>query len=276
MSRHGWMQRADRAASVQVGFEWELLRSEAWDPEGQAFSGGQAQRFLERGVLYALMCSKYSPELVLLDGGLDVRRPLIVPCASTMSVRAQRAVIDFAERGGSVVLMPVLPETDWNGEPAALLRAALGNPEIEYAAHIGPAVRVEGVGRVFQIENPAVCTVLPEGVCAIASDDRSGRVMGFERPLGKGRAIWFGGAWTMKTFPQAAMMERFAERLGAEPCVVSSNRSLFTSLWEDGAGHRTLFIMNLYSGAQSTRIEVRGENLGEFRLAPMEVRAIDF
>ena len=275
MRSHGWMQRAHRAASVQVGFEWELLRSEAWDPDGQAFTGAQAQRFMERGVLYTLMCSKYAPELVSLEAAPDINRPLIIPCASTMSVRAQQTVIDFAERGGSVLLMPVLPETDWNGEPAALLKAALGDPEIEYGAQIGPAVRVEGVGRVFRIENPAVCTVLPKNACAIAADDRSGRIMGFERPLGKGKVFWFGGAWAMSTFPQAEMMERFAERMGAKPCVSSSNRHLFTSLWEGVEGQRTLFIMNLYSGAQSTQIEVRGEVLGEFRLAPMEVRTID-
>ena len=82
----------------------------------------------------------------------------------------------------------------------------------------------------------------------------------------------------MSTFDQAVMLEHLLERLDVRPCVASSNRNLFTSLWTDESGRRELFIMNLYSGAQSTTVHVYagGERIFEdLKFDPMEVKAIE-
>ncbi|MBQ4086407.1 MAG: beta-galactosidase [Clostridia bacterium] len=277
MAANGWLQRAHRAASVQVGFSWNTLRSDEYDSHGMASGGAQTGRFLERGVLYTLMCSSYSPEMKLLTGELDTERPLIVPCPSMMSAEAQKAVIDFVCRGGKALLLPVLPDADEDLQPCTLLKDLLG-AQFRYKQHIGPALEIDGVGRVFGMRDCTVCETLPEGAKVFAKDARTGRIVGFEREIGAGKLMWFGGAWEMSTFDQARMMERFCEMLGGRKCVSSSNRNIFTSLWTNDEGRRMLFAMNLYSSPQTTHLHVYegGEaDAGQLDLKPMEVRVIE-
>lgn len=278
MESHAWMQRAHRVASVQVGFEWNTMRCEDYDLKTLPFEGARADRFMERGVLYTLMCSRYSPELVSLTGDLDLKRPLIVPSPSAMSEAAQLKLLDFIRRGGKALILPVLPEVNWDYQSANLLGQMMPGAVFNYDRKIGPAVRVDGVGRVFGINRVAVCEHLPEGAQTIAWDDRYGHVLGFETAYGAGKLIWFGGVWEMSTFDQAVMLEHLLERLDVRPCVASSNRNLFTSLWTDESGRRELFVMNLYSGAQSTTVHVYagGERVFEdLKFEPMEVKAIE-
>ncbi|MCQ2446712.1 MAG: hypothetical protein MJ141_07515, partial [Clostridia bacterium] len=76
----------------------------------------------------------------------------------------------------------------------------------------------------------------------------------------------------------AGMLGSFRSPLGAEKTVRRSNRHIFQALWEGKNGRRMLFLMNLYSGKQSTDVTVfhGGEkSLGRFDLLPMEVKVID-
>lgn len=280
LNENGWMQRGGRKASVQVGFEWDTLRCDEYDYSGLPYGGAKAGRFMESGILYTLMCSCYSPELVLLTSDLDLSRPLIIPASSVMSKAAQEAVAGFLNQGGQVLLVPVLPEMDENYQPLSLLSGLIGSPVFRYDQTVRTSVTVDGIGPVFGIRKATFCEALPEHARVIAADTATGSITGFELSIGKGRLIWFGGQWNMKTFDQARMMEHLMELLGGKPCVSSSNRNIFTSLWTDEDGHRILFVMNLYSSAQSTDItvfpdEVSGAApvlLNDVQLAPMEVR----
>ena len=277
MRSHGWMQRARRRASVQIGFEWNMLRSEDYDDPTLPFTGAQAAHFMERGLLYTLMCSRYSPELAALDGPLDLSRPLIVPCPSAMTAAAQRAVADFVRGGGRALILPVLPEADEEGRASSVLADALGNPCLRTGQKLGPAIEVKDVGRVFGMQRGTVCECLPEGAEVLATDARTGRVVGYRRRIGAGEAIFFGGAWELTTFPQAEMLEHFMALLGAKPCVEHTNRHLFTALWDGENGRHALFVMNLYSAPQRTEL-FWGEDcepLGEIELRPMEVRVLE-
>ncbi|MBO4886218.1 MAG: beta-galactosidase [Clostridia bacterium] len=276
MAENGWLQRARRVASVQVGFEWNALRSRDYDFD-LPYGGAAIARFLEKGALYTLMCSRFSPEMVSMDGALSVDRPLILPCPSAMSAGAQDAALDFVKRGGRLMLLPAFPETDPDFRPLSRWGDALGRAAFTHDQPVGPAIEVEDVGRVFGINRATVCNRLPDNARAIAFDARAKRVLGFELRVGKGTLIWFGGLWEMSGFPQAQMMERFLEKLGAKPCVSSSNRNVFTALWTDDNGRRMLFALNPYSGAQRTRLHVfeGGElELEEMTLRPMEVRSV--
>lgn len=278
MEGHGWMQRARRVASVQVGYEWNTQRCDEYDCTSLPYGGAKAGRFLERGILYTLMCSSYSPEMVLLTGELDTGRPLIIPSPSMMSEEAQNAVAEFARKGGHVLLLPVLPSHDDDLNGCTILRDLLGKAEFSYNQHIGPALEIEGVGRVFGMRDCTVCDTLPEGARVFAKDARTGRIVGFEQIVGAGTIAWFGGVWEMSTFDQARMIERFSEMLGGEKCVTSSNRNIFTSLWADEAGRRILFAMNLYSSPQSTDLCVHygaEQKFEQISLQPMEVRVIE-
>ena len=74
------------------------------------------------------------------------------------------------------------------------------------------------------------------------------------------------------------LLEQLLERGGAKPVIGSANRNVMTTLWE-GEGQRCLFVMNLYASPQKTDITLwpgsdRELALGEFRLAPMEVKTV--
>lgn len=276
LRENDWMSKSKRVASVQIGFEWNTQQCDAYDYTGLPYGGAEAGRFIERGVLYTLMCSHYSGELVLLTGELDVSRPLIVPCPSAMSVQAQMAVVDFVKKGGKILLLPVLPETDLEYESANHLQALFGDAVFTGKKRTSSATIIDGVGRVFGINCQSVCEKLPENARVVAKDDND-TILGFEMSCGQGKILWFGGTWQMSTFPQAKMMERFIELLDGKSCVESSNRNIFTTLWMDESGRRQLFVMNLYSSPQMTDIRVHvGENweLKQLELAPMEVRSI--
>lgn len=279
MSDHAWMQRAHRVASVQVGFEWNTLRCDKFDYTGLSVGGAQVGRFIEKGLLYTMMCSHYSPEMTLLTAELDINRPLIVPCPSAMSEEAQQAVVDFVERGGRALILPTLPETDLAYQPANHLGKLFEGAQFtRLQGRVGVPIIVEDVGQVFGVTCSTVCKRLPENAHVIATDVTGEKVIGFEIPYGKGKVIWFSGMWEMAYFPQAVMLESLIARLGGQRCIESSNRNLFTSLWMDEQGRRTAFVMNLYSGAQSTEICVHAggeKDLGRLDLAPMEVRTID-
>ncbi len=274
LKENAWLQRAHRVVSVQVGFEWDLLRHKHYD-YGQTYSGGEIAGFLEHGILYTLMCSRFSPQMRLLDDGLDPSLPLIVPCPSCMSLTAQNAVLDFLDRGGRVLLLPVFPETDSEWQSLDRLSSLIRGASFVHDRRTGPGIEVEGAGTVFGFRRMTVCERLPEGARPVAFDTRSRSVCGFEMPAGKGKLIWFGGVWEMSTFPQAVMLERFLEMLGARSCVSSSNRNVLTTLWEDDAGMRMLFALNPYSGQQSTEMTVfPSMESVDLCLRPMEVRPV--
>ena len=86
--------------------------------------------------------------------------------------------------------------------------------------------------------------------------------------------------WLMNTFDQPAMLEQILREMGAVPCVKSSNRNIFTALWEDDGNNRLTMVMNLYSSPQSTEITVYGKdgevlNTAELHLGAMEVRILE-
>lgn len=274
---HRFLQRARRAASVQVAFDWNAMRAGDFEPGAQTMTGEETGKFLERGVLYTLMCSRCSPELVPLDREPDRSRPLIVPCPSALSDKAQRILLDYLNAGGKVLILPCFPETDEEYRPDTRLRDAVGG---KYRVLEEPPMVVEVLGkdRVFRAGGRVACEELPGDAAVIASDPESGAVLGFEKTVGKGKLIWLGCDWKMTTFDQPVMLEHLLERLGAVPCVESSNRNLFTALWEDDAGRRTLFVLNLYSGAQKTSVRVwAGDTVWakDLALAPMEVKVLD-
>lgn len=281
MNQHKWMQRGKRVASVQVGFEWNTLRCDEYDYAGLPCGGALAGRFIENGILYTLMCSCYSPELVLLTGDLDLTRPLIIPSPSVMSEEAQKTVISFLQRGGHVMVLPVFPEMNEDYQQVNLFSELLGPMKFRYNQPVRTAVEVNGAGRVYGIRKATFCDILPAGAEILATDAASGAVTGFQCTVGTGKLLWFGGYWNMKTFDQARMMEHFVNLMGGKPVVSSSNRNIFTSLWIGEGGQRLLFVMNLYSSSQTTDIIISGSSdtapvtLKEITLSPMEVRTYE-
>ena len=279
MKAHGWLQRAHRFASVQLGFEWNVLAGETGHFEGKFTEGAEVMRMLEKGLIYTLMCSGYAPEMVLLTGGLDIHKPLIVPCEKHMSKEAQQAVRDFAKRGGKVLILPELPTMDLDGNAEGALADLFPGAVFTAPDGFSGPVLVENAGRVHGVNCRSICEKMPPNARAFAVSEAGDQVLGFEMPCGEGRVLWFGCRWEMNIFRHAVMMEKFLEMLGAEKCVTSSNRNVFTTLWMDDAGRRICFILNLHSSPQSSHIVIHagGErDLGQVHLNAMEVCPVEF
>lgn len=275
MTSHSWLQRGRRIASAQIGFEWNTLRCDSYNYSKVPFSGARAGRFTERGILYTMMCSRYSPEMVLLTSELDISRPLIVPCPGVMSKEAQENVISFMKRGGKALILPYFPEYDTDLNSCSLFSDILGDAVFDFGGFLQPIVKTEETGRVYGVQSICTCEKLPENARAIAEDAFTGKTVGFEMAVGVGKMIWFAGTWEMKTFDQARMLEHFMEMLGGKPCVESSNRNIFTTLWTDDDGRRIVFAMNLYSSRQKTDLHIHtGKecSICDIQLAPMEVK----
>lgn len=277
LQEHGWMQRAGRVASVQLGFTWEESRFQEYEPPVEGMSQQEAWEMLEKGVLYAMMAGCCAPELKALTGTLDSGKPLVVVCPSCMSLEAQRAVMAFVEAGGQALVMPVLPEWDEEGRPACLLKAFSGLANLREVERPGSHIRVEEVGSVYLIDRLYTAD-LPEGARPIAWDDRSGCVVGAEMSRGRGKLLWLGTQFKFQLFDQARLMEAMALRMGGREVVSCDNRNLFTALWSDG--ERALaYVLNPYSGRQRARVRVRlpqgWRELGELELGPMEIHCAE-
>ena len=280
MEEHPWMQRGSRRGSAVIGFEWQTTRVSDVDYNDVSFTRDNSWDFARKGVIYTMMCSEYAPEMINLDAKLDITRPLIVPAPTVMSEKAQQNLIDFVEAGGKLLLIGTLPELDEEFKPCTLLRNYLGNPELCPPRRRSSVVNYEPQGHIFGLEPLHGMSVLPEGSEILCTEINSGHILGFKQNHGKGKVIYLAAFWMMTNFNQARFLECILKELGATPCIKSSNRNIFTSLWEDSCGNSVAFVMNLYSSPQTTTITIYNKDgsiakIETLELKPMEIKTIE-
>ena len=274
LRRNEWLCSSDRFASVQIGFEWQTLRGNAYASQAGADETCRAQYDMNNCVMLSLLCSKYSGAFTDLCGELDSMRPLVICGPNNMSARAQKNVVEYLKNGGKVILLTTFPSLDENFEPCTLLRDYVG--EMTFAPNdvITPATVVDGE-RYFRIDLKNKITKIPNRAKPFATDESGKEYFGFRKKCGKGEMTFLCGHWLMADFIQAEMLEGMLERSGAVPCVENSNRCVFSTLYRNG-DKKGVFLLNLFTGKQTTKVKVFGgenaEDLGEIMLAPMEVK----
>lgn len=285
INRNLWLSNAHRRTSVNIGFSWDsyfyATSGMGSYAAGQLLNEGALRRFLRSGVLYTAMTTKYAPALTVLDDTLDPSVPLLLPTGSAMARSAQEAVVAYIEQGGHAMIFGVLPTTDEQYRPCTVLRDYLGVTETvktePWEQKDNPLVS-PGFGKIYAMTLLETFSVLPRGCELLCRDQQKGRIAGFRGCFGKGEVTCLAATWSIHCFDQSAFLEYLLDSMGAFPTVASENRNVYTSLLEDEAGHRMVFAMNLYSGAQSTRLKIYGKN-GEIldertvSLAPMEVHS---
>lgn len=276
MATHPWLQRAERKTAVQVGYDWEGLYADEYAPRGG--TNEPSHKFLHKGVVHTLLCSKYAPELALLSGELNPKKPLIVPTDRYMAEATQQKLVDFVKAGGKLMLLGPIPTMNEAFEDCTILRDFMGVGESVIPPASDKPVTFENGQKVYQMRVVERLESLPADCKLMAADGQTGKPVGIRKEE-TGTLLWFGLQWDMCLFVQAQTMERLLASLGAEPTVAASNRNLFTSLLVAPDGRQVLFIMNLYSGAQSTEISLfdgaEEKAMGRFDLAPMEVRIVE-
>lgn len=281
LSQNSWMQRASLASSVQIGFEWEAARAQGLDYKQQPLTLSASWDFLQHGILYGLFCSSHRPNLQPLDKPLDPSKPLLVASASAMSQKAQRNIINFVEKGGHAILIGAMPETDLDYAPCTLLKEFLGDPQLTAVTTQALVLHVPEFGPAIYSMNPVSgVSAAPADAHPIAWETRKNTCMGYRMEKSSGSITWLGLQFMTRTFDQVQLLEWLLEKDGGKPLIGSANRNIMTTLWEDENGKKMLFIMNLYSSPQETDIILypgseKVRPLGHFRLAAMEVTAVD-
>lgn len=278
-AQNGWMQRASLAASLQLGFEWDATRAAGLDYVNQSLPLSDGWEFLQHGLLYGLFCGSHRPKLHPLDRELDPRLPLLAVSASAMSPAAQENIVRFVEAGGHAILFGDLPETDLDYRPCARLKEFLGSPEKVPVVTQALVLDMPALGTTVYNMNPVTgIREAPAGATPVAWETRKHTCMGYRLQKGSGSITWLGLQFITRTFEQVRLLEQLLEAGGAQPIVLSSNRNVMTTLWEDGS-LKCLFVMNLYASPQKTEITLypgssRERALGQFALAPMEVKTV--
>lgn len=273
LKSHGKLLEAKRHASVQLGIEFDYYRNTAPSPAEGAFDGANASEFLCRGILYSLHGSCYSQEHVSLSSPLDLSRPLVLAAPGAMSGRAQRNVLDYLEKGGSLICFSDAPGYDLDLNPCTVLKDGARLSAVAKGGGFSQAIDVMGT-RVYSLCPKGAFESLPEGARAIAKDPESGKILGYCASIGKGMVVHLSFTWFAVLHSQSEMLESILEMLGAEKSVKSSNRHVQTShfLFKDG-GHG-VFAMNLHSSPQRTEITVFG-NGSALRTVPLELGAME-
>lgn len=268
---------ARRVASVQLGIEFDACRGACGTPPEDGLPNAtQSLEFMERGLLYSLSCSKFASEYVDLERPLDGTRPLVISALGTMSAKAQRNVADFVLGGGRLLLAPCVPRHDHEIAPCSILADALGLPTVELGGESGRVFAYGGL-RLFQMKALGAIRMAP-GVEPLVTDVDTGRIVGCRMKAGKGEVILLSYSWNSVRFTQSEMLEGMLATLGAKPAVASSNRNVFTTLFEGPDGRQTVFALNLHASPQATHLVVYrdGHPAAEHdvRLAAMDVQVL--
>ena len=272
IKQNEWLSYSRRSTSVQVGFDWETLKNandiQALGMEAKTVSA------MEDGLVYTLISSRFHPQYVALDGKLDTKKPLIIVADKNMSEAAQRGIVHFAENGGKVLILQTLPVMNEDFHPCTILGDHLGHYEIQKSAKVSPFISFYGK-RVYGFEREEAFSTIPSNAEVVATDGLSDEIVGFK----KNNITVLCGKWYFSFFHQAEALEHYLTQLGATPVVSSSNRNVLVFVQEDCDGHSMAFLMNLFSGPQTTEItfylpnhQVKRERI---ELSAMEVKTVE-
>ena len=269
---------ARRVASVQLGIEFDAYRGAcSASPEPELPNAAKAWEFAERGLLYSLTCSKYSSEYVDLEKPLDKSRPLLIASMAMMSQKAQRNVADFVLGGGQLLLAPCVPKYDLDLAPCTILADALGLPEVKAGGKFGRVFEYDGL-RLYQMTGLGSIDNAGDGE-KLVTDTTTGRVVGCRAKAGKGEVVLLSFSWNAVLFTQSQMLEGMLASMGAKPAVESSNRNVFTTLFEGDDGRQTVFALNLHASPQSTRLIIHRDGKAvktlDLHLDAMQVQVVD-
>lgn len=281
IKEHAWLQGAERVTSVRVAYENEWRRSEQFCLREGVEPQLDVLGFVEKGVMYGLMCSEYAPEMFDISRGIpDVQKPLVLCSPTALSRKAQENVVEFVKRGGNLILLNTMPTLDENYEDCTVLKDFLGfdftvyGPDKRGFQQRSKSVKLNGLGENIYYLNYNGKISNKECTPLAYIDDEDKDIMIAEKCFGKSKVIFGSVSFELIVFSQVNMMRMLLDRLDAKETVYHSNEHVFTSLFEDATGKKMLFLLNLYSGRNKTDIRVGEKTIEGIQLEPMEIKTI--
>ena len=211
--------------------------------------------FLGRGLALTYRPFK---AIELARGELDVvQSPLLwVMMEKQCSAATQQKLVDFIEKGGSLVIAGRMCVEDFHHRPCTLLKDALGIREITGGEPFVPALI-----RTFDITDVPVSFVerYQGDFAEIYATDQSGSIVGFIQPVGAGKAMVFGAALSIENLDDLAVVDKMAATMGCPPMFELSE-------WADvrlsrGERGSFLFINNYEDDPTETSVKYQGAPL---------------
>lgn len=263
LDEHPWLIDADSVSDFRIGVVPEYARSEryAGDEGNLTHANYAAWRFLHEGLLTTALCAGASPTTVNLNradlpGLID--QPLIVPTADTMAEPVQRALVEFLDAGGRLLLGPVVPFLDEQFDSCTLLADAIGARSGGRIEKGMPLVEAYGVHNV-QANGPLVEQSAPPSDATITARqirDHEQTVGWMRQRPGGGCIGVLGIAWKHAQHEHCRMLANALGEMGWQPIIESDQPDLWLRLRSDGRRH-LLFAMNFHSEALPLNVTYR-------------------
>ena len=242
-----------RSYDVQLGFNWDMA---------MLSGSGPWSRYSRDGI----SMSKYTASLQLtlaLSGRLlhtceigkepELSAPLVVVSDQRMAKEKQENLIRFVQRGGKLLLTPMVPEYDEDFVPCTLLRDFLGITETERIGGESPAV-LESGEKVYGLQYKYCAHGFAGQV--LGSNESDGKALIEYKQIGSGAVAVMGAVYDYSQFCQMDMLELCLQKLGGVRQVESDSRNLMVTLFEC-EGRSVCFLLNLLAGAVTATLRIR-------------------
>ncbi len=171
-----------------------------------------------------------------------------------MDGKVQSKLMDYIETGGELVLFPVIPTKDMNGEPCTVLKDYI-QVEVK-GSEAGGFVQVDDVDNV-KIDRMEMYDIR-EGAFGWA-ENREKSVVAFEKRLGKGKLVMFGVSMEFDYQYKKEIYRNLAAKIG-----VSSKFRVEEEVdvsVRDGRNGKFLFLNNFDEYEKETTVDYRDSQL---------------
>ncbi|MCL2362750.1 MAG: beta-galactosidase [Defluviitaleaceae bacterium] len=253
-----WLMHAEMEYDYLLGHDWAHSRSknDAWN-------------LLRKGVLITGFCTSYTPKLVELASLNQSDKPLVICTSRKMPRKIQDNIIKFIQKGGKVLIAPLVPRLDENEEEYTALADFLGagfseviNASVDFC-----------YGELTNIAINKAYTVTAADSRPLAYDKFSGKQTAWEKDFpGGGKVICLGMSWKHSKDIHMDMFRSLMMRLDCTDTVVSCDNPYVWAVVRFNGKNRCLFVMNLFASPMEANITL----IGRVQLAPMETKIVFF
>jgi beta-galactosidase len=286
MRRRPWLCEAEAEFDFRAAFDPEWDRAEYYLKGKGPYALGltDAHEFWSKGLLTTAFCAGLSPTVCALNDdawAADTTTPLAVVAASIMARDKQECLVRFLQRGGRLLIGPVLPEVDEHFAPCTILRDFLGAGGVTPSGIAPLRLRIAGVRNIYNTGEVFTSPKAPAGAETLGIDEIAGRVVAWRRKAaGGGEAIYLGFRWSHSMRDHEKMLVNLLSELGLRRRIESDQPNVWYRLRTAGA-RSMLFAMNLTSAPMEARVRCRPSwsskwlDTGLHRLKPMQVKCVE-
>ena len=269
-----WLAGSHRVSDHRLGLWSAMARSErpGADATGLLFAPFAAWTHLRKGCFLTASCAGLSPDFISLDDEEPpTDLPLVVATGSMLPRRDQIRLVSFLERGGRLLLSPVVPTLDEDWQPCRILADAIQAPaQRAYPTDRPVRLTIAGISCVYANGSHFISDEPLGEVEIIARDEATGSTIGWHRRLpGGGAVTMLGVQWRQSHREHERMYTRLLEQLGLRRRLTCDNPNVWPVLRSDGQ-RSLLFLINPFT--EAAHVSVTGDDhAGAFVTGAMTV-----